>query len=101
MARQSTSYVCGSCGHRELRWSGRCGGCGEWNTLTEVAGEAPRRRGRAGSVGSGAPKAVPLREVSATAADRLSTGVAELDRVLGGGVVPGSLVLLGGAPGIG
>jgi DNA repair protein RadA/Sms len=101
MARPSSRYVCQSCGHEALTWNGRCAGCGEWNMLVEAppeppAGERGRRRRRAS-----APRAVPLREVAAPAIPRLGTGIAELDRVLGGGLVPGSLVLLGGAPGIG
>jgi DNA repair protein RadA/Sms len=101
MPRSSARYVCQSCGHEALTWNGRCAGCGEWNTLVEVpAGPAAggRRRGRRRA---SAPRAIPLREVEAPAVPRLETGVAELDRVLGGGLVPGSLVLLGGAPGIG
>jgi DNA repair protein RadA/Sms len=100
MARSGSRYVCQSCGHAALAWSGRCAGCGEWNTLVESRTEpAPGGRERRRRVA--APRAVPLREVKAPAIPRLETGVAELDRVLGGGLVPGSLVLLGGAPGIG
>ena len=102
MARAQTSFFCGSCGHESLTWSGRCPGCGEWNTLVEApkAATAPAakgaRRGR-----ETAAKPIALRDVSAPAVDRLRTGIEELDRVLGGGLVPGSLVLLGGSPGIG
>jgi DNA repair protein RadA/Sms len=101
VARTSSTYVCQSCGHEALSWSGRCGGCGEWNTLVETrrepapAGGSARRRSRS------AAQPVALRDVSAPEVDRLRTGVAELDLVLGGGLVPGSLVLLGGSPGIG
>src|SRR4051794_37886726 len=104
MARSTSRYLCQSCGHEALAWSGRCAGCGEWNTLVESRPEpaTANRRGRGGGGRRApAPKAVPLREVAAPAVPRLVTGVAELDRVLGGGLVPGSLVLLGGAPGIG
>ena len=105
MAKRGTTYVCQSCAHEALAWSGRCAGCGEWNTLVETAPAAsgPRkgsgRRGRGGS-GSGT-KPLALRDVAMPAVERLRTGIAELDRVLGGGLVPGSLVLLGGEPGIG
>ena len=105
MARSASIYTCQSCGHEALAWSGRCAGCGEWNTLVEArreasGGSAPSRR--AGGRGrAGAARPVPLREVSAPAVERLLTGIGELDRVLGGGLVPGSLVLLGGSPGIG
>src|SRR5918997_6489174 len=102
MARPTTIHVCSSCGHSEPRWHGQCPGCGEWNSMAEErvapAGGAARRAAR----GAG-PRAVPvaLRDVSTERVPRLLTGIGELDRVLGGGVVPGSLVLLGGSPGIG
>src|SRR3954452_1102336 len=108
MARPSTIDVCSACGHAEARWHGQCPGCGEWNTLVEE--RAPSASTRAGSAGGAAgrraggglaPTPVALRDVKATAVARLSTGIGELDRVLGGGLVPGSLVLLGGSPGIG
>jgi DNA repair protein RadA/Sms len=98
-------FVCQECGHSALAWTGRCPGCGEWNTLVEAkrppkaAGGGHRRGGR--SNGGQAAKPVPLREVQAPKEDRFRTGIAELDRVLGGGLVPGSVVLLGGSPGIG
>ncbi len=98
MARPSTTFTCSACGHTEPRWHGRCSGCGEWNTLVEEtapvakAGRAPAGR---------AVKPVALSDVRAESIARLSTGIGELDRVLGGGLVPGSLVLLGGSPGIG
>jgi DNA repair protein RadA/Sms len=100
MARASTVHVCSLCGHEEPRWHGRCPGCGEWNALVEE----PRERAAHGRRAVGAPdaaKPTPLREVSAPGVPRLQTGIGELDRVLGGGIVPGSVVLLGGAPGIG
>src|SRR5213078_4432099 len=99
MAARSV-HVCTECGHESAGWLGRCPGCGEWNTLVEERapepsrGRSPGRRGRAA-------RPVALSEVKAPPVQRLMTGIAELDRVLGGGVVPGSLVLLGGAPGIG
>jgi DNA repair protein RadA/Sms len=106
MVRSQSSFFCKSCGHESLAWSGRCGGCGEWNSLVEAPkvepapSAGPRARGAAGRA---APTARPvaLRDVSAPATPRLLTLIAELDRVLGGGLVPGSLVLLGGSPGIG
>jgi DNA repair protein RadA/Sms len=99
MAKERKSYVCRECGHEALAWSGRCAGCGEWNTLVEEA-TAPAAGGRR-ATGARAPRPVRLREVELPKTDRLRTGIGELDRVLGGGLVPGSLVLLGGAPGIG
>jgi DNA repair protein RadA/Sms len=104
MARSTTSYFCQSCGHESLSWSGRCAGCGEWNTLVEApkADAKPAAgRSRRGGGGGAAGTPVALRDVSAPPVARLRTEIAELDRVLGGGLVPGSLVLLGGSPGIG
>ena len=102
MARATTTFFCGSCGHEALTWSGRCGGCGEWNTLVEAPKSEPARTAGSARKGDAAPgRPVPLRDVSAPEVARMRTGVAELDRVLGGGLVPGSLVLLGGSPGIG
>jgi DNA repair protein RadA/Sms len=90
-------FVCAACGAESPKWHGRCPGCGEWNTLAEEA--APRAAN--GSRARRALVPVPLAEVEAPALARLETGIGELDRLLGGGVVPGSLVLIGGAPGIG
>jgi DNA repair protein RadA/Sms len=107
MARPSSIHVCSVCGHQSARWAGRCPGCGEWNTLVEetrARGPAPAgaRRSGAGATSCAKPvKPVALGDVAATEHERLSTRIGELDRVLGGGIVPGSLVLIGGAPGIG
>jgi DNA repair protein RadA/Sms len=101
MASKAASYRCSECGHSALTWTGQCAGCGAWNTLEQVTGPAPSSRRGGGSRRASAPKPIPLREVRAERSQRLGTGIAELDRVLGGGLVPGSLVLLGGAPGIG
>ena len=93
--------MCSACGHESPRWHGRCPGCADWNTLVE---EPVRASGRGSGTRESAGRAlrpVALAEVAAPELARLSTGIAELDRVLGGGLVPGSLVLLGGAPGIG
>ncbi|MBE3587539.1 MAG: DNA repair protein RadA [Thermoanaerobacteraceae bacterium] len=93
-----TRFYCQECGHRTPRWLGRCPQCGAWNTLVEemVSGGS---RPPAGS--APAEPAVPITSVSLEQEERFTTGMAELDRVLGGGVVPASLVLLGGDPGIG
>jgi DNA repair protein RadA/Sms len=105
MARSPASnHVCSQCAHEEPRWHGRCPGCGEWNTMVEQR-SAPAT-GRSGGPDGGRRKAraiAPMRlaDVVAPAVARLKTGIGELDRVLGGGIVPGSVVLLGGAPGIG
>jgi DNA repair protein RadA/Sms len=98
MSRAEPRFTCQSCGQAALAWSGRCPGCGEWNTLVE----APQPKVGSGRRAAGkAPKPTPLRDVAQPAVDRHATGIGELDRVLGGGLVPGSLVLLGGSPGIG
>jgi DNA repair protein RadA/Sms len=107
VARSCSVFVCSACGHETGRWAGRCPGCGEWNTLVEQVRAAPS----AGRGGRGAPAGaraaglaltpVALGDVEAVEHERLRTGIGELDDVLGGGLVPGSLVLIGGAPGIG
>src|SRR3982751_672806 len=103
MPRPTTIHVCSACGHQEARWHGQCPGCGEWNTLVEEAVAAPAKGGGGGGGGARAAAAKPvrLRDVEQPRIARLETGIREFDRVLGGGLVPGSLVLLGGSPGIG
>jgi DNA repair protein RadA/Sms len=103
MPRTRTKFVCQQCGFESAKWMGRCPDCNEWNSLVETPDVAP---GRAPAAGSGLTRGgvavpVPLPQVEATAGQRRLTGSPELDRVLGGGLVPGSLVLLGGEPGIG
>src|SRR5687767_3211905 len=103
MARSATTFNCSACGAESPKWHGRCPGCGEWNTLVEEA-RAPAPSGsrlRSGAGRAAALVPVALADVEAPRVARLRTGIGELDRVLGGGLVPGSLVLLGGAPGIG
>lgn len=111
MARSLSSYVCQSCGARTRQYFGRCSGCGGWNTLVEqatVPTDSRRRRPVAAadapsSDGGGgrARRSEPIDAVGERPLQRLASGYGELDRVLGGGLVPGSLVLLGGDPGIG
>jgi DNA repair protein RadA/Sms len=109
MSRVQSVHVCSECGLQSAQWHGQCPGCGTWNTLVEerapAAGGAGGRAGRRGSGGDrsrpGRARPIRLAEVGAAPVARLSTGIGELDRVLGGGLVPGSLVLLGGSPGIG
>src|SRR5215218_1206404 len=101
MAGKSASYRCSECGHSALTWTGQCSGCRAWNTLEAASAPAARSSRGGPARKGGSPKPVPLRDVKAERSGRLGTGIAELDRVLGGGLVPGSLVLLGGAPGIG
>src|SRR6202035_133511 len=99
---RTTVHVCSQCGLQSAQWHGQCPGCAAWNTLIEerVAPRTAERRGGRRSAGGLAPRpaAVALSEVGAAPVRRLSSGIGELDRVLGGGLVPGSLVLLGGSP---
>jgi DNA repair protein RadA/Sms len=95
-------YQCEQCGATASKWAGQCGECGQWNTLVEtVAAAAPSSQPRFQSFSGEAPRIVSLADVTAAEAPRLPTGLSELDRVLGGGLVPGSVVLIGGDPGIG
>ncbi|HEX8856469.1 MAG TPA: DNA repair protein RadA, partial [Thermoleophilaceae bacterium] len=99
-----TVFVCSSCAAESAKWHGRCPSCGEWNTMVEERAAAPPRGAPSGGGAKRAARAlkpVLLSEVEAPHVERFSTGIAELDRVLGGGIVPGSLVLIGGSPGIG
>jgi DNA repair protein RadA/Sms len=98
----ATVFVCSACGAESAKWLGQCPGCGEWNTLAEEARAVTRPGARAGAGARAAPaRPVALADVRAERHARLETGINELDRVLGGGIVPGSLVLIGGSPGIG
>ena len=99
MPKPTSVFACSACGAQTPKWHGQCPSCGEWNTLAEE--RAPSGGARAARPVGPAARPVPLREVSAERAPRLSTAIGELDMVLGGGLVPGSLVLLGGSPGIG
>jgi DNA repair protein RadA/Sms len=100
-SRAKVVFACAECGHTSPKWLGQCPGCKRWNTLhEEVAAPEPRGAARGWGVQQSA-RPIPLREVEARDEDRQRTGIGELDRVLGGGVVPGALVLLGGDPGIG
>lgn len=101
MAKTKTVFYCTSCGNESPKWQGRCSACGAWNTMEEhIEKPAAPGRTKASSVGLGR-HAQKLCELSGVDENRFSTGMGELDRVLGGGAVVGSLVLVGGAPGIG
>ncbi|MDX1674265.1 MAG: DNA repair protein RadA [Longimicrobiales bacterium] len=108
MAKSKTVFFCTECGNETARWQGQCPACGEWNALVEEL--KPRKsssrkssisRSRAGPSSRSESRPTRLSEVHPNATERWSTGIRELDFVLGGGVVPGSLILLGGEPGIG
>ncbi len=103
MARPTTVHVCSACGQTASRWLGRCPGCEEWNTLVEQRAPVAAPAGGRGRGAARAPAGRPVRLADVTTPDvpRLITAINEFDRVLGGGLVPGSLVLLGGSPGIG
>ncbi len=98
--RPKTRFVCQECGYQGIRWSGRCPECAQWNSLREeVEREASVMKQR--TVSEGIPEALPIGAITQTQEFRLQSGIEELNRVLGGGVVPGSVVLIGGDPGIG
>ena len=99
--KQKTIYCCRECGNETANWAGKCPSCGAWNTLTEL--KIDSRAGRSNTYAKTRSTAKPkkISELDMSAEIRFSTGIAELDRVLGGGAVVGSLVLVGGAPGIG
>lgn len=103
MARAQSRYVCQACGTAVLRWEGQCRSCGAWNTLVEtLVRPAEERAARVRSASAASEPSVPLSRADGIAeAPRRTLGIGELDRVLGGGLVDGSLVLLGGEPGIG
>lgn len=102
MAKKSTKYVCRECGYETARWMGKCPSCGEWNTFdevqaaleTEIVKKLKRKPG-------GGSNAVRVDAIPDAGAARMTTGISELDRVLGGGAVEGSMMLIGGEPGIG
>ena len=103
MAKNKTVYYCTQCGNETPKWQGRCLACGAWNTIVEQPAPAAESKKKAGGSLSTSPlrKPRPMDDVEATDELRFPTGMSELDRVLGGGAVKGSLVLVGGAPGIG
>ena len=105
MAKDKTIYTCTDCGATSPRWLGKCPGCGAWNTLVESAAEvaAPGKNRLGAAFSALAPSAdvQPLAAIEAVDVARTPTGQGELDRVLGGGIVEGGVVLIGGDPGIG
>ena len=109
MAKDKTVYVCDQCGHESSKWIGKCPSCGQWNTFKEFvvrkessssAGLSALKAFNGGGDGT-ASKPLAVHEIETAQETRIDTTDAELNRVLGGGLVPGSLVLLGGEPGIG
>ncbi|MDR3123325.1 MAG: DNA repair protein RadA, partial [Treponema sp.] len=95
-------FKCTGCGHEEPKWLGRCPECGEWNTLVETPVSAGRSvPGRSGGRGAPPPQSLPLSSVDPQEGTRIGSGIGELDRVLGGGIMKRSAILVGGEPGIG
>lgn len=102
MAKEKTIFLCNQCGYESPKWAGKCPACGEWNTLVEkVVRNTPASRGLSPAGERLQTQPVLIDDVAADALPRMDLGDGELNRVLGGGLVPGSLVLLGGEPGIG
>ncbi|MBR1375053.1 MAG: DNA repair protein RadA [Cardiobacteriaceae bacterium] len=102
MSKEKTRFVCQKCGADFPKWQGRCGGCGEWNCLIEEAVEKPASRGRSGGyAGVAAGQVQTLDKIELFEETVIPSGISEFDRVLGGGLVRGSVVLIGGDPGIG
>ncbi|MDH4392079.1 MAG: hypothetical protein QE285_11750, partial [Aquabacterium sp.] len=100
-AKDKTQYTCNACGANSAKWLGKCPGCGEWNTLEETIAEASSAvRHRYQSLAK-TQAITTLSEIEAADVERTPTGQPELDRVLGGGIVEGGVVLIGGDPGIG
>src|SRR4051794_1649418 len=102
MAKPKTQYSCTECGATSNKWAGQCPGCGQWNTLVEslVESGAHRYSGQRAGLAQASP-VLDLSEIEATDVPRFPTGIDEFDRVLGGGLVAGGVVLIGGDPGIG
>ncbi|MES1932856.1 DNA repair protein RadA [Salinisphaera shabanensis T35B1] len=103
MARNKTVFICESCGASHAKWAGQCSDCGAWNTLVESVAAAPAKPGASAptNFGNAAPQVERLNAIRPAETARTPTGLSELDRVLGGGLVPGSVILIGGDPGIG
>jgi DNA repair protein RadA/Sms len=99
MAKNKKRYICQECGYQALRWSGKCLGCNSWNTLVEEIIDTKEQKKEAQVTTNIRPE--KINEIEIESEDRKKTGFSELDRVLGGGIVPGSLILIGGDPGIG
>lgn len=101
MKKTETIYACQNCGHQSRKWLGKCPECGEWNSLVEERAQPVRKGTARATFNLRDVSAVPYTEIEPQDDVRVSSGVTEFDRVLGGGIVPGTLVLIGGDPGIG
>ena len=103
MAKVKSKYVCQNCGYENPKWLGKCPECLQWNTFVEEIEEkmTPKQQSLARQASRSTSKPVKINSIAPKREERFSTSIPELDRVLGGGVIPGSLVLVGGDPGIG
>ena len=99
--KEKTVWFCTNCGNESPKWMGRCPACGEWNTMAEqtvVTGKPSRNSSISSSAPASGNRPLHLKDIDASAENRLSLGLTEVDRLLGGGIVKGSLVLIGGEP---
>src|SRR5438874_866825 len=101
MPRTSTRFVCQKCGYESIKWLGKCPDCASWNSLTEEIQVARPATALARVLGTESAAPRPITSIASEEHQRVPSGIGEFDRVLGGGIVPGSLVLIGGDPGIG
>ncbi len=101
MSNQSTIFTCGKCGAQFLKWQGRCAECGAWGTVSEEQKAAVESGKNNKAVYPDNAQVIDLASIEGKNVSRAKLGMDEVDRVLGGGIVPGSLILLGGEPGIG
>ncbi|WP_044482553.1 DNA repair protein RadA [Paenibacillus antibioticophila] len=101
MVKVKTKFYCTECGYETPKWYGKCPGCGSWNTMVEETEKVVKTQGLTSGIFHTKEKPLPIINIESGQEPRIQTGIAELNRVLGGGVVPGSLILVGGDPGIG
>ncbi|MDF2690800.1 MAG: radA [Gammaproteobacteria bacterium] len=101
MAKTKTVYVCNECGSDAPKWSGQCPECGAWNTMSEFKVSGDKKKSASGYAGTQTAKIQHIKDIKLSEIPRIHTGMEEFDRVLGGGLVPGSVILIGGDPGVG
>ena len=101
MSKTKTAFFCSNCGHESAKWLGKCPDCGEWNSLVEERARTTKKTSGRTGFALKEVEAVAYQEIESQDDVRIPSGVGEFDRVLGGGIVPGTLVLIGGDPGIG